>query len=145
MSILSQLLQGKISLAQAFGEAEAWLGQAETSIEKSVAGDPGVQSAINAAIADGKSAISVGADWAGTALAGGLSGFAGELATLMGKYVPALIGPAGGPLAAAGVTALQALGQVGVAAIQHEVATLVTGSGANPAVPAAAPPHPAAT
>ena len=43
MSILSQLLQGKISLAQAFGEAETWLGKAEASIEKSIVGDPGVQ------------------------------------------------------------------------------------------------------
>jgi hypothetical protein len=140
MSILSQLLQGKISLAQAFGEAEAWLGQAETSIEKSVVGDPGVQAALNTVIADGKAAISVGADWAGTAIAGGLASFAADLATLVGRYVPSLIGPAGGPLAAAGVTAIQALGEVGVAAIQHEVATLVTGSAA--AVAAVAP-HPA--
>jgi hypothetical protein len=147
MSILSQLIQGKISLSQAFSDAETWLGQTEASIQKSISGDPAVQSALNTVIADGKAAINVGADWAGTAMAGGLSSFAGDLAGLVSKYVPELIGPTGGPLAAAGVTALQALGQVGVAAVQHEIASLVAGvdTAATPAPAAAAPaPAPAA-
>jgi hypothetical protein len=128
MSILSQLIQGKITLSQAVGEAETWLGQTETSIEKSIASDPAVQSAVNTVIADGKAAIAVGADWAGTALSGGLANFADELASLVTKYVPKLIGSAGGPLAAASVTAIQALGSVGVAAVQHEVANIVAGA-----------------
>ena len=131
MSILSQLIQGKITLAQAAGETETWLGQTEASIEKSILGDPAVQSAVNTVITDGKAAISVGADWAGMAISGGLSAFADELAGLVSKYVPNLIGSAGGPLPAAAVTAIQTLGQVGVAAIQHEVATVVTGSSAS--------------
>lgn len=134
MSIISQLIQGKITLAQAAQEAESWLGQTEASIEKSIAGDPAVQSAVGAVIADGKAAISIGADWAGTAISGGLSEFADEVAGLVTKYVPTLIGTVGGPLAAAAVTAIQALGSVGVAAVQHEVATVVTG-----ASPSAAP------
>ena len=137
MSIFSQLITGKITLSQALSEAETWLGQMETSIEKAIIGDPAVQSAVDTVIADGKAAITVGADWAGTALAGGLSEFANDLASLVAKYVPALIGPAGGPLAAAGVTAIQALGEVGVAAIQHEVATIVAGGAS---ASAAAPP-----
>jgi len=48
------------------------------------------------------------------------------------KNLPTLIGPAGSPLAAAAVTAIQALGQVGVAAVQHEVATVVAGVSAAP-------------
>jgi hypothetical protein len=139
MSILSQLIQGKITLAQAVGEAETWLGQAEASIEKAIAGDPSVQAAVTTAIADGKAAVTVGADWAGTAISGGLSDFADDLAALVTKYVPELIGTAGGPLAAAAVTAIQALGQVGVAAIQHEVALIVTGSSGSAPAPAAAP------
>ena len=138
MSILSQLIEGKITLAQAIGEAETWLGQTETTIEKSIAGDPAVQAAVSTVITDGKAALNVGADWAGTAIAGGLSDFAGELAGLVSKYVPTLIGTAGGPFAAAAVTAIQALGQVGVAAIQHEVATIVTGSAETAAPPATA-------
>jgi hypothetical protein len=55
------------------------------------------------------------------------------------KNLPELIGTAGGPLAAAAVTAIQALGQVGVAAIQHEVALIVTGSSGSAPAPAAAP------
>jgi len=138
MSILSQLIQGKITLAQAAQDAESWLGQTEASIEKSIAGDPAVQSAVNNVIADGKAAITVGADWAGTAISGGLSEFADEVAGLVTKYTPDLIGPAAGPLAAAAVTAIQALGAVGVAAVQHQVATIVTG--ASPATaPLAAP------
>jgi hypothetical protein len=129
MSILSQLITGKITLAQAASEAETWLGQTEASIEKAIAGDPGVQAAVNTFIADGKAAITVGAEWSGTALSGGLSEFASDLAALVAKYVPSLIGTAGGPLAAAAVTAIQALGQVGVAAVQHEVATIVAGGG----------------
>jgi hypothetical protein len=146
MSIVSQLLQGKITLAGAFGEAETWLGQTESRIEKAVAGDPAVQAAVNTVIADGKAAISVGADWAGTAISGGLSAFADDLAALVAHYVPALVGASGGPFAAAAVTALQALGQVGVAAIQHEVATVVSGVApgtlAAPAAPTAATPTP---
>jgi len=141
MSILSQLIQGKITLAQAAGEAETWLGQIESSIEKSIAGDPAVQAAVNTVISDGKAAIAIGADWAGTALSGGLSQFADDLAGLVTKYVPELIGTAGGPLAAASVTAIQALGQIGVAAIQHEVATIVAGPPSS-AAPAAAAPAP---
>jgi hypothetical protein len=129
MSILSQLITGKITLAQAASEAETWLGQTEASIEKAIAGDPGVQAAVNTFIADGKAAITVGAEWSGTALSGGLTEFASDLAALVAKYVPSLIGTAGGPLAAAAVTAIQALGQVGVAAVQHEVATIVAGGG----------------
>jgi hypothetical protein len=138
MSILSQLIQGKITLSQAFGQAETWLGQTESRIEKAVAGDPAVQAAVSTVIADGKAAITVGADWAGTAISGGLSAFADDLAALVAHYVPALVGTSGGPFAAAAVTALQALGQVGVAAIQHEDATIVSGA-ATPA-PAAVPP-----
>jgi len=130
MSIFSQLITGKITLAQALAEAETWLGQTETSIEKAIAGDPAVQSAVTTVIDDGKAAITVGADWAGTAIAGGLSAFASDLADLVAKYVPDLVGTAGGPLAAAGVTAIQALGSVGVAAIQHEIATVVAGGSA---------------
>ncbi|HEX4180292.1 MAG TPA: hypothetical protein VHY32_05840 [Caulobacteraceae bacterium] len=63
-------------------------------------------------------------------MSGGLSAFASDLAGLVSKYVPELIGPSGAPLAAAGVTAIQALGQVGVAAIQHEIATIVAGGSA---------------
>lgn len=126
MSILSQLLQGKITLAQALTQAEVWLGQTETSIEKSIASDPAVQAAVNTVIADGKAAIQVGADWAGTALSGGLSTFAEDIAAIVTKAVPALIGTAGGPLAAAEVTAIQALGSVGIAAVQHEVASIIT-------------------
>ena len=139
MSIFSQLITGKISLSQALSEAETWLGQTEASIEKALAGDPAVQSAVTTVIADGKAAISVGADWAGTALSGGLSEFASDLASLVTKYVPALIGPTGAPLAAAGVTAIQALGEVGVAAIQHQVATIVAGGSGAPASAASAP------
>jgi hypothetical protein len=139
MSIVSQLIRGKITLNEAFGEAEAWLGQTESRIEKAVAGDPAVQAAVNTVIADGKAAISIGADWAGTAISGGLSAFADDLAALVAHYVPALVGASGGPFAAAAVTALQALGQVGVAAIQHEVATVVSGASPAPAAPAATP------
>ena len=138
MSILSQLIQGKITLAQAAQEAETWLGQTEASIEKSIAGDPAVQSAVNTVIADGKAAISIGADWAGAAISGGLSEFADEVAGLVTKYVPNLIGAAGAPLSAAAVTAIQALEQVGVAAVQHQVATIITGTSAN-AAPLTAP------
>jgi hypothetical protein len=134
MSILSQLIQGKITLAEAAQQAETWLGQTETSLEKDITGDPGMQAAVSTVIADGKAAIAVGADWAGMAISGGLSNFAEDLAGLVTKYVPALIGTTGGPLAAASVTAIQALGEVGVAAIQHEVATLVAGPA--PAAPA---------
>ncbi len=139
MSILSQLITGKITLAQAASEAETWLGQTEASIEKSIAGDTAVQAAVTTVIADGKAAITVGADWAGTAISGGLSEFASDLAGLVSKYVPTLIGTAGGPLAAAAVTAIQALGQVGVAAVQHEVATIVAGGAASTATGAAPP------
>lgn len=129
MSIFSQLISGKISLSQALTEAEAWLGQTETSIERSIASDPAVQSAVNVAISDGKTALTTAESWAGTAISGGLSAFAGELSVLVGKYVPQLIGSAvGGPLGAAAITAIQALGEVGAAAVQHEVATIITGT-----------------
>jgi len=137
MSILSNLLAGKISLATALAEAENWLSQAATSIEKSIAGDPAVQSAVNTAIADGKAAITVGADWADTAIAGGLSQFAAEIAPLVTKYADQLAGQGGAPLSAAAITVVQALGQVGVAAVQHEVASIVAG-GLSPTVVAQA-------
>jgi hypothetical protein len=137
MSILSNLLAGKITLATALAQAEAWLGQTAASIEKSVAGDPAVQSAVGAAIADGKAAINVGADWAGTAISGGLSDLAADIAPLVAKYAAQLAGEVGAPLSAAAVTVIQALGQVGVAAVQHEVANLVAG---DPPQAAAAPP-----
>ena len=132
MSILSNLLAGKITLAAAVAEAEAWVGQTAASIEKSIAGDPAVQSAVNLAIADGKAAVAIGADWAGTAISGGLSQFAAEIAPLVTRYAGQLAGAAGGPLSAAAITVIQALGQVGVAAVQHEVATMVAG-GSSPA------------
>ena len=137
-----QVIKGKITIAQAFSQAETWLGQTEARIEKAIAGDPAVQAAVNTVIADGKAAITVGADWAGTAMSGGLSSFADELSGLVARYVPQLVGASGGPFAAAAVTAIQALGQVGIAAIQHEVATVISGAGADPApTPAAAPTH----
>jgi hypothetical protein len=141
MSILSSLIKGQITLAQAFTQAETWLAQTEARIQKDIAGDPAVQAAVNTVIADGKAAINVGADWAGMAISGGLSGFADELSGLVAKYVPQLVGASGGPFAAAAVTAIQALGAVGVAAIQHEVATVISGAAAP--VPAAPPVHPA--
>src|SRR5271170_3686290 len=118
MSVLSNLLAGKITLADAVAEAANWLGQTAASIEKSVAGDPSVQSAVDTAITDGKAAIAVGADWAGTAISGGLADFAADIAPLVTKYASQLAGGAGGPLSAAAITVVQALGQVGVAAVQ---------------------------
>ena len=97
----------------------------------------GVYKAVNTAIADGKAAITVGADWADTAIAGGLSQFAAEIAPLVTKYADQLAGQGGAPLSAAAITVVQALGQVGVAAVQHEVASIVAG-GLSPTVVAQA-------
>jgi hypothetical protein len=127
MSILSDLINQKITLATAMTEAETWLGQTETTIEKSIAADPAVQSAVTTAITDGKAALSVAESWAGTAMSGELGNLAAEAAALVAKYIPQLIGAtAGGPLGAAAVTAIQAIGEVGVAAIQHGVTTALT-------------------
>jgi hypothetical protein len=125
MSILSQLIGGKITLAQAVAETETWLGQVANSIEQAVQSDPAVQSAVNTLVTDGKAAVDVGAQWASTAIAGGLSAFAGEVEALVDKYVPVLAGAAGGPLSAAAVTAIQALAQVGTAAVNSEVTAVI--------------------
>jgi hypothetical protein len=130
MSIFTQVVQGKINASQAFTEVETWLGQVEHGIEQALSNDPAVQAAVNAFVADGKAAINVAADWAGTAIAGGLGSFSSELAVLIGKYAVQIAGASGGPLSAAAVTALQALTQVGVAAVQHEVAAIVASAGA---------------
>jgi hypothetical protein len=127
MSILSDLIHGKIDEPTAFKEAENWLGQTETSIEKSITSDPVVQAQINTALDAGKQAISIGAQWAGTALSGELGNLAVEASALVSKYAPLLIGEAaGGPLGAAAVTAIQAVGDVGISAIQHAIASALT-------------------
>lgn len=123
MSIVSDLLSGKITETTALTEAETWLGQTETSIAKSISGDPVVQAAVTTAITDGKAAIGVAVSWAGTAMSGELGNLAVEAGALVTKYAPLLIGAAGGPLAAAAVTAIQAIGEVAVAAVQHEIST----------------------
>jgi hypothetical protein len=125
MSILSDLISGKITLQQALAETETWLGQIGHGIEKTVEADPAVQGAVSTFVADGKAAINLGAAWADTAIAGGLSAFAGEVESLVGKYVPILAGVAGGPLSAAAVTAIQALAQVGASAVNSEIASLI--------------------
>jgi len=72
-----------------------------------------------------------------TAIADGLSQFAAEIAPLVTKYADQLAGQGGAPLSAAAITVVQALGQVGVAAVQHEVASIVAG-GLSPTVVAQA-------
>jgi hypothetical protein len=129
MSILSNVLSGKITPAQGFQQAMSWLGMTETSVVSSIKADPTVQSALNTFATDGKAAIQVGADWAGTAISGTLSAFADEASTLVQKYVTNLIGSAGNPLSAAELTAIQALGQVGQAIVQHEVGAIVVAAG----------------
>ena len=122
MSILSQPIDGKITLAQAIGEAETWLGQTETTIEKSIAGDPAVQSAVNTVIADGKAALNVGAELGGNVAIASMACRTSphELARLVSKYVPYLDRYGGRPVRrGCGHRDLPALGQVGVAAIQH--------------------------
>lgn len=133
MSILSQVLSGKITPAQGFQQAMTWLGQTETSIVSAVKSDPAVVAAVNSLIAEGKTAIQVGADWSNTALRGQLGAYEAEAAALIQKYAPMLAGAVGGPaagaLTAAGLTAVQALGQIGVAVVQHEIATFVVAAG----------------
>ena len=138
MPIFNDLVEGKISLATAAAETMTWLGQCETSIAKDVASDPAVQSAVNTFIADGKAAVTVAGSWADTAISGGLGAFSAEIAVLVTKYAPILAGSVGGPLSAAAVTALQALAQIGVAAVQHEVTTVLVKAGGVP-VPGLAP------
>lgn len=125
MSIISDLITGKITLAQAVARTETWLGQVGNAIEKTVQNDPAVQGAVNTLVADGKVAITVGADWAETALSGGLGQFATEVEGLVGKYIPLIAGAAGGPLSAAAVTAVQALIDVGTSAIKAEATSVI--------------------
>jgi hypothetical protein len=143
MSILSTLIKSIAggtppaqALATAASQAETWLGQIGNSIEQTVQNDPAVKLAVDNLVTDGKAALAVGAQWAGTALGGQLGNFAGEIEALIGKYAPLVAGASGGPLAAAGVAAVQALAQVGVAAVNSEIAAVVAAnSPASPAKP----------
>ncbi|HKT54740.1 MAG TPA: hypothetical protein VJP88_09830 [Caulobacteraceae bacterium] len=143
MSILSTLIKSIAggtppaqALATAAGQTETWLGQIGNSIEQTLQHDPAVQAAVTHLVVDGKAALAVGAQWAGTALGGQLGNFAAEVETLIGKYAPLVAGASGGPLAAAGVAAIQALAQVGVAAVNSEVAAVVAAN--TPTAPAKA-------
>lgn len=136
MSILSTLIKSIASgappaqaLAVAAGQTETWLGQIAHGIEQTVQQDPAVQTAVSDLVTDGKAALAVGAQWAGTALGGQLGSFAGEVEALIGKYAPLVAGANGGPLAAAGVAAIQALAQVGIAAVNSEVASVMAANG----------------
>jgi hypothetical protein len=133
VSIFSQVLNGKITLQQGFDQAMAWLGQTETSVESTIASDPVIQDALSTVVADGKSAINIADQWANTAISGQLGAYAEEAAALVQKYAPMLAGTVGGPaaaaLTAAGLTAVQALGQIGVGVVQHEIATFVVAAG----------------
>lgn len=140
MSIVSDLLKSKITLQQAFSEAMTWLGQTETSVVSSISSDPTVKAAVSTFVDDGKAALQIGASWAGTALAGTLSAYADEASTLLQKYATNLIGSAGNPLTAAELTAIQALGDVGKAIVQHETAAIVVAAGGPPPVVAQSKP-----
>lgn len=136
MSILSALLDGQITPATALTEAEEWLGQTVHNIETGVQNDPSVKAAVNTFISDGKAAIAVGTDWAGTALSGILSAYAQEGDALLKKYLPLVTGAAGGPLSAAEMAAAQALVSVGVATVQHGMASVISAPKPTAPVPA---------
>lgn len=127
-SILCHLLDGSFTPQQAWDATVEWATKTEATVQKDIQSDPIVQAAITSLQDAGKAAVQVGADWAGTAASGELAALAGEAAALVTKYVPRLLGATAGPLGVAGVTLLQALGSVGAAAIQHEVANVVSGT-----------------
>jgi len=123
MSILSAVLEGKETTEQGLTQAEQWLQTSLKAIAADLKGDPAVSAAVTTLASDGKAALGVAAEWAGTALSGELAQLADEAAALVVKYAPRVLGGAN-PLTAAGLTVLQALAGVGAAAIKHEVAAL---------------------
>jgi hypothetical protein len=110
------------ALATAASQTETWLGQIGQKLVQAAQSDPAVHAAVTNLTTDGKVILTVGAQWANTAIAGGLGEFATELEALVAKYAPIVAGASRGPLTAAALTGIQALGQVGVAVVNSTLA-----------------------
>lgn len=122
MSILTQLIEGKITAAQAEQDVVAWGVSIGQNLEKTVQSDPGVQSAVTALSANAQTGLAALESWSGTAISGILASAVSEGETLVAKYVTQLVGT-GSPVTAAEVTVVQALGQVLQSAVTATVSS----------------------
>lgn len=123
MSILSKVLKGQESVTDGFKEGFDWLGR---QFDRLKASSPAIAAAVNALEANAQKVEVAAADWADTAIAPALGDFGDELADLLAKYAPKLVGSAmGAAITPAGVMVIQALEQVGVAIVHHELAQFV--------------------
>jgi len=123
MSILSALINGKITFGEAVTEAEQWLA----NIGQQVAADPVVQAAVNTLGADAKAALNIAEEWTGTALEGALGVLAADVEAAIQKYAGSVSG--GSAIGAAAVTAIQAGAAVGKAAIESGVTAFKNANG----------------
>jgi hypothetical protein len=125
----------------AFTQTKTWLGQLIAQAEA----NPTYGSAVTTAVADTNTLVDAASEWVGTAISGDLANFSEEVASLITKYAPKVLGGAS-PVTAAGQTLLSSLVDVGQAVISHEVLALqgasaaVSGVGQNLSPPAPTPP-----
>ena len=126
MSILTQVIEGKITPQAGLAQTEQWLAKSVSNLESGLQSDPVVAQALAALQANGASALSVGSQWAGTALSGVLATLATDVEAAFAKALPGLVGTvAAGSLSAADVAVVQSADSVGQAAIAHLVASVV--------------------
>ena len=143
MSIFSAMvhaIEGGEPINTAVGTAVTQVESWGQGLVASAEANPSYGAVVTTAVNDAKIAINDAGQWANTAIAGALGNFGDELADLITKYAPTVLG---GALAASGPggTLLSALVDVGTAVLQHEVLAVqgVATTTITPTAPATTP------